>query len=440
MKKQLPSTTHKIRCAIYTRKSSDEGLEMAFTSLDAQRDACERYITERRDQGWILVENQYDDGGYSGGTLERPALKRLLTDIELARIDRVLVYKIDRLSRSQFQFLQMLESFKAHDVDFVSISQPIETATPTGRAMMGSLMVFAQLEREMASERIRDKIAASRRRGIWMGGNVPLGYVVRDRKLVIHEVEAATVRSIFERFLAVASATALARALGADGVTTKTGKPIDKGALYKLLNNRVYVGDAVHKGTAYPGEHKAIISRELWNKVHSILQQSPRTRAANTRARTPALLKGLIFGSDGRAMTPTHTRRRGRLYRYYISSGALKGEIRSDVVRRVPASEIESAVVHQLRRLLRTPEIIVASWRAMRIHDATTSEAEVREALLNFDPLWDELFPAEQARIVQLLVERVDVQPDGLEIKLRVDGLQTLAADLGRRPIERKAA
>lgn len=413
---------------------------MAFTSLDAQRDACERYITERRDQGWILVENQYDDGGYSGGTLERPALKRLLTDIELARIDRVLVYKIDRLSRSQFQFLQMLESFKAHDVDFVSISQPIETATPTGRAMMGSLMVFAQLEREMASERIRDKIAASRRRGIWMGGNVPLGYVVRDRKLVIHEVEAATVRSIFERFLAVASATALARALGADGVTTKTGKPIDKGALYKLLNNRVYVGDAVHKGTAYPGEHKAIISRELWNKVHSILQQSPRTRAANTRARTPALLKGLIFGSDGRAMTPTHTRRRGRLYRYYISSGALKGEIRSDVVRRVPASEIESAVVHQLRRLLRTPEIIVASWRAMRIHDATTSEAEVREALLNFDPLWDELFPAEQARIVQLLVERVDVQPDGLEIKLRVDGLQTLAADLGRRPIERKAA
>ncbi len=430
----------KLRCAIYTRKSSEEGLEMEFNSLDAQREACEAYIASHKPEGWVLVPDRYDDGGWSGGTLERPALKQLIADIEDGRIDVVVVYKIDRLSRSLMDFSKLVEVFDGHAVTFVSVTQSFNTTTSMGRLTLNILLSFAQFEREVIGERIRDKFAASRKKGMWMGGFVPLGYVVKDRKLVIDEVEAATVRMIFEWFVQIGSATTLAQALVAEGVTTKRGKPIDKGALYKLLNNRVYIGEAVHKGTAYPGEHIAIVSRELWDKVHSILQQSPRTRAANTRARTPALLKGLLFGADGRAMTPTHACKGERLYRYYVAARLLKGDVQAGVVRRVPAAEIEAAVVDQLRGLLRAPEIIIATWRAARLQDDRVTEAEVREALLDIDPVWDELFPAEQTRILQLLVERVEVYPDGLNLKLRVDGLQTLIADLRADHPERRAA
>jgi site-specific DNA recombinase len=299
-----------------------------------------------------------------------------------------------------------------------------------GRLTLNILLSFAQFEREVIGERIRDKFAASRRKGIWMGGWAPLGYDVRDRKLVINKAEAATVRMIFTRFVEVGSATALTRTLIAEGVTTKHGKPIDKGALYKLLNNRVYVGEAVHKGTAYRGEHEAIVGRRLWDRVHEILGQSPRKRAAHTRAQTPALLKGLIFGPTGKPMTPTHTRRSGRLYRYYVSMDVLKDGATSCPVRRLPAGEIETAVVGQLRVLLRTPEIIVRTWRAARKLDRTITEAEVREAIDRLDPVWGELFPAEQARIVQLLVARVDVGTAGLDIHLRTEGLTSLIGDL----------
>ncbi len=430
----------KLRCAVYTRKSTEEGLDMEFNSLDAQREACESYIASQKPEGWVLVPDRYDDGGWSGGTLERPALKRLIVDIEDGRVDVVVVYKIDRLSRSLMDFSKLVEVFDGHAVTFVSVTQSFNTTTSMGRLTLNILLSFAQFEREVIGERIRDKVAASRARGMWMGGNVPLGYVVKDRKLVIDKAEAATVHMIFERFVQVGSATTLARTLSREGVRTRRGKLVDKGFLYKLLNNRVYVGEAVHKGTAYPGEHTAIISRGLWDNVHSIIQQSPRTRAANTRARTPALLKGIIFGADGRAMTPTHARKGGRLYRYYVAAGLLKGDVPRGVVRRVPAAEIEAAVVDQLRGLLRAPEIIIATWRAARVQDDRVTEAEVREALLNLDPIWDELFPAEQTRIIQLLVERVDVHPDGLDLKLRVDGLQTLVTDLRAGRPERRAA
>ena len=442
MKKSPESAkvVRKLRCAIYTRKSSEEGLDKEFNSLDAQRESCEAYIASQKPEGWVLMPDHYDDGGWSGGTLERPALKRLIADIEDGRIDCVIVYKIDRLSRSLMDFSKLVEIFDRHSVTFVSVTQAFSTVTSMGRLTLNILLSFAQFEREVIGERIRDKVAASRARGMWMGGNVPLGYVVKDRKLVIDEVEAETVRMIFKRFVQLGSATTLARTLVAEKVTAKRGRPIDKGLVYKLLNNRVYVGEAVHKGTAYPGEHTAIISRDLWDKVHSIMQQSPRTRAANTRARTPALLKGLIFGADGRAMTPTHACKRGRLYRYYIAAGLLKGDVRGDVVRRVPAAEIESAVVDQVRSLVRTPETIVGTWRAVRSQDATITERKVRDALLNLDPLWDELFPAEQTRVLQLLVERVDVHADGLDVKLRVDGLHTLVADLRAGYSERRVA
>ena len=266
-------------------------------------------------------------------------------------------------------FSKLVEVFDGHAVTFVCITQSFNTTTSMGRLTLNILLSFAQFEREVIGERIRDKFAASRARGMWMGGHPPLGYEVRDRKLVVNETEAAMVRMIFERFLRVGSATVLVRELAAEGVTTKRGKPVDKGFLYKLLNNRVYVGEAVHKGVAYPGEHQAIIGRDLWDKVHSIIQQSPRSRAANTRAQTPAMLKGIIFGADGRAMTPTHARKGGRLYRYYVAAGLLKGDVPPGVVRRLPAAEIEAAVVDQLRGLLRAPEIIIATWRAARSQD-----------------------------------------------------------------------
>jgi site-specific DNA recombinase len=290
----------KLKCALYTRKSTEEGLDMEFNSLDAQREACEAYVASQKAEGWVLAPDHYDDGGFSGATLERPALQRLIADIEAGSIDIVVVYKIDRLSRSLMDFAKLVEVFDRNNVTFVSVTQSFNTTTSMGRLTLNILLSFAQFEREVIGERIRDKFAASRKKGMWMGGWAPLGYDVRDRKLVINKVEAATVRTIFNRFMGVGSATALTRTLITEGVTTKHGKPIDKGSLYKLLNNRIYIGEAVHKGTAYPGEHQAIIDRKLWDRVHKVLGQSPRKRAAQTRAQTPALLKGLIFGPTAR--------------------------------------------------------------------------------------------------------------------------------------------
>jgi site-specific DNA recombinase len=378
----------------------------------------------------LLVPDRYDDGGVSGGTLERPALKRLLADIEAKRVDIIVVYKIDRLSRSLMDFAQLAQTFERNNVTFVSVTQQFNTTTSMGKLTLNMLLSFAQFEREVIGERIRDKVAASRRKGIWMGGWAPLGYDIKDRKLVINDAEAAIVRSLFKRFTRVGSATKLTVALRSEGMKTKNGKPIDKGYLYRILNNRVYTGEAVHKGTAYPGEHDAIVDRALWDRAHAILRESPRKRAAQTRAQTPALLKGLLFGPTGAAMTPSHTRKAGRLYRYYVSTDVLKRDGDACSVRRMPAAEIENAVIDQVRALLRAPEVIVRTWRAARKSIGGITEEEVRGALERLDPLWQELFPAEQARIVQLLVERVDVNLDGADIRLRTEGLTNLVADL----------
>lgn len=303
-----------------------------------------------------------------------------------------------------------------------------------GRPTLNILLSFAQFEREVIGERIRDKFAASRARGIWMGGRVPLGYVAKNRKPAVHEVEAAAVRRIFAGFVETGSGTTLTQILRVEGLTTKRGKPIDKGDIYKLLNNRTYLGEAVHKGHSYPGEHQAIVPQALWDQVHAILAESPRARANRNRAQSAALLKGLIFGADGRALSPSHTRRRGRLYRYYVSQAVLKGaEGREpeDVVRRISASGIETAVINQVRTLLRQPEIVVGTWLAARAEAPDLTEDETRDALEQLEPLWDQLFPAEQSWIIRLLVERVDVSPSGASIRLRVAGLSSLATELG---------
>ena len=338
-------------------------------------------------------------------------------------------------------FAKLIEVFDRNNVTFVSVTQSFNTTTSMGRLTLNILLSFAQFEREVIGERIRDKFAASRKKGMWMGGWAPLGYDIKDRKLVVNDAEAATVRMLFQRFLRVGSMTKLVVALRAEGRTTKGGKLIDKGYVYRILNNRVYLGEAVHKGTAYPGEHQGIIDQSLWDRVHDILRESPRKRAMHTRAQTPALLKGLIFGPTGVAMSPAHTRRKGKLYRYYVSTDVLKRDAASCPIRRVPAAEVENAVIDQLRGLLRTPEIVVRTWRATRERMPDISEAEVREALERLDPLWDALFPAEQARIVQLLVERVEVSLDGADIRLRTEGLTNLVADLRAvTPGSRRAA
>jgi hypothetical protein len=299
-----------------------------------------------------------------------------------------------------------------------------------GRLTLNILLSFAQFEREVTAERIRDKFAASRRKGMWMGGTPPYGYRVENRKLVVEEERAEHVRWIFARFLEIGSGTELAREVADRGLCTRRGNPIDKKYIYRILNNRAYIGEAVHKGESYPGEHHAIIDRETWDRVHVILQESPRKRAARTRAQTPALLKGLLFGPDGAAFSPTHTRKGGRLYRYYVSQTVLKNGAGSCPVGRVPAGKIEAAVIDQLRTVFRQPEIVAGTCKAARASADDITEAEARTALQQLDPLRDELFPAEQARIVTLLVERVDISMEGLDLRLRVDGLRGLAREM----------
>jgi DNA invertase Pin-like site-specific DNA recombinase len=306
-----------------------EGSVCDTDSLDAQREACAAYIDSQRHEGWLALDDRYDDGGYSGGTLERPALQRLIRDIEAGRVDTVVCYKIDRLSRS----LKLVDVFERNSVTFVSVTQSFCTTTSMGRLTLNILLSFAQFERELAGERIRDKFAASRRKGIFMGGHPPLGYDVRDRKLVVNPAEAELVRLIFLRFLDLGSALLLIRELNAGGYRTKSwttqagtfreGRPFDKGTLYKILRNRTYLGEAVHKGKSYAGEHEPIVDRATWDRVHEVLTANARRRGNEVRARTPAPLRGLMRCTHcGAAMTPTHTRRRGRLYRYYVCLGA----------------------------------------------------------------------------------------------------------------------
>jgi hypothetical protein len=264
-----------------------------------------------------------------------------------------------------------------------------------------------------------------------MGGKVPLGYRVLNRKLVVDETEAAAVRRIFVGFAELGSGTKLTQVLRAEGVTTRSGRTINKGDIYKLLNNRTYAGEVEHKGQIYQGEHQPIVARDLWDKVHDLLQESPRTRANKSRAQSPALLRGLIFGADGRAMSPTHTRRRGKMYRYYVSQSALKGDAVDNSIRRVSAAEVETAVITQIRALICQPEIVVSTWLAARSELPDLTEDDTREALERLDPLWDQLFPAEQARIIRLLVERVELGPAGADIRLRIAGLTSLVGDLG---------
>ena len=298
------------RCAIYTRKSSEEGLEQEFNSLHAQREACDAYIRSQRHEGWTALPARYDDGGLSGGTLERPGLQRLLGDVRAGRLDLVVVYKVDRLTRSLAGFAKIVEIFDAAGVSFVSVTQQFNTTTSMGRLTLNMLLSFAQFEREVTGERIRDKVAASKRKGMWMGGTVPLGYDVRDRKLVVNEAEAATVRRIYADYLALGSVRLLEERLRAEGVVGKSGRPLGRGALFHLLQNRVYRGEVAHKGAVYPGEHAAIVERELWESVHGRLAAGRSGARSGKPCRSSSPLAGILFDASGGRLTPTHAARR----------------------------------------------------------------------------------------------------------------------------------
>ncbi len=357
------------RCAIYTRKSSDERLDQAFNSLDAQREAGEAYVKSQASEGWQVVTARYDDGGYSGGTMERPGLQRLLGDVEAGRIDVVVVYKIDRLTRSLADFARIVEQFDARGVSFVSVTQAFNTTSSMGRLTLNVLLSFAQFEREVTGERIRDKIAASKAKGMWMGGLPPLGYDLPapgTRKLLVNAAEAEQVRHIFARYLELRSVHRLADDLAARGITSKChvtaagkcigGERIGRGALFHLLRNQLYLGKITHKGTAYNGEHEAIIDRNVFAEVQELLTARPQRRVRIDGRLDTAAFIGKIVDAAGELMSPTSSRGRGgRLYRYYVSASLQRGTSApadADYLRRVPAPAIEGLILAVLGRLL----------------------------------------------------------------------------------------
>jgi DNA invertase Pin-like site-specific DNA recombinase len=351
-----------IRCAIYTRVSTDRGLEQDFNSLDAQYDASQAYIRSQVHAGWTLIRARYDDGGFSGGTTDRPALQQLLEDVKTSKIDIIVVYKVDRLTRSLADFAKLVELFDRHGVSFVSVTQQFNTTTSMGRLTLNILLSFAQFEREVTSERIRDKIAASKRKGLWVGGMVPLGYKVKNRKVVVIKNEAGRVQTIFRRYLELGSLNRLLADLRERNIFTKVrtlstsrtvgGIAFTRGSLGHLLRNRFYVGEVVYKGEVCPGEQAAILDRELFEAVQRKLEEQ-RTNHSTARANSESLLMGRIFDDAGNRMTPSFVRKGGKRYRYYVSSTLIQAQAKfAGTIRRVPAPEIEALVLQALRKHL----------------------------------------------------------------------------------------
>ncbi|MDB5406927.1 MAG: putative resolvase [Rhodospirillales bacterium] len=422
-----------LRCAIYTRKSSEEGLEQDFNSLHAQREACEAYIKSQRHEGWVALPEAYDDGGISGGTMARPALQQLLAEITAGRIDVVVVYKVDRLTRSLADFAKIVEIFDARGVSFVSVTQQFNTTSSMGRLTLNVLLSFAQFEREVTGERIRDKIAASKKKGMWMGGIPPLGYTAKDHKLSIVDDEATTVRHIFARYVALGSVRLLKAELDVHGIVSKKvtsasgrqrgGVPIGRGALYALLRNRIYIGEIVHKEQHFPGEHASIVDRDLWQKAQTLLDGNTVDRA-DPGTRIPSLLAGVIFDSNGDRLTPTHAVKKGKRYRYYVSRPLLTQQREDGRGYRVPAAEIEELITERVCRLLADPAAMFEAIRAGQ-HDAA-AQKRIIERGRDLAETWPNLLPARSRHILTTLLRRIEVHPDRVEIQILPSQLPAL--------------
>jgi DNA invertase Pin-like site-specific DNA recombinase len=418
------------RCAIYTRKSSEEGLEQAFNSLDAQREACEAYIHSQCHEGWTLLPARYDDGGLSGGTLERPALQRLLADIAVGRVDLVVVYKVDRLTRSLGGFSKIVEAFDAQGVSFVSVTQQFNTTTSIGRLTLNMLLSFAQFEREVTAERIRDKIAASKRKGMWMGGTVPLGYQVQDRKLIPHPEQAKLVQRIFQSYLELGTVRQVQHQPAEDRVVGKTGRPLSFEALFYLLQNRIYRGEVAHRGQAYSGEHPAIIETELWDAVQGRFAQARRARRSGANASHPSLLAGLLIDPAGEPMTATQVTKAGRRYRYYVSSALVTGtrEEHADGLR-VPAAALEKAASDRLTRLLADgPSLVQALQSAGQLPPDGTQQRRLLSAAQALVERWHRQGQTARRDLLLGLDAQVIVQRHELAIRFSAARLLAMLA------------
>jgi site-specific DNA recombinase len=424
-----------VRCAIYTRKSSEEGLEQSFSSLAAQREACRSFVLSQKHEGWAVLTNCYDDGGFSGGTMERPGLNQLLNDIGAGKVDTVVVYKVDRLTRSLTDFSKIIEIFDSHKVSFVSVTQHFNTTTSMGRLTLNVLLSFAQFEREITGERIRDKIAASKRKGMWMGGLVPFGYDCVNRQLVVNQVEANTVREIFRQYLRLNCVNKLKQFLEHKQIRSKVrkspagstygGAPFSRGALYHLLNNRIYLGKTVHRKESYLGRHRPIVPQELWDKVAARLEKNNQAHRTGESHSTPSLLSGKLFDSNSVRFTPTHSVKGGKRYRYYTSQTVVRKSGAKPSVTRFPAHELEQLVLSQIHLLLQKANKCTAG-----IRDASTRDSAAEHAKL-LAKEWPALEISRQQEFVGKIVRQVTIGKAAMWIE--IDRTELLATLMGHK-------
>jgi DNA invertase Pin-like site-specific DNA recombinase len=426
-------------CAVYSRKSSEEGLDQSFNSLDAQREACEAFIQSQMHEGWVAIRTKYEDGGFSGGNMDRPALKRLMADIAEGKVNTVVVYKVDRLTRSLADFAKIIEQFDSKGVNFVSVTQQFSTTTSMGRLTLNVLLSFAQFEREVTGERIRDKIAASKAKGMWMGGRVPLGYDLRDRKLYINPEEAEQVREILRQYLRLRTVPSLTAYLNRTDIRTKIrsgsdGKKVGgqhyfRGGLYQLLRNHIYVGEIEHKGSIYPGEHEGIVDRKLWNQVQELLDNNRQGTRNRSRTASGSMLTGLLYSESGIRYIPTNTQKGGRRYHYYTSQAVIKGAQKDDPVGRLPASVVEVAVAERILGFLESPTEILDAMKGLGAPDVNYDK------ILKFARQkasgWLHMSRSEQADLIRTMLHRVVAHEDSIELQLNVDS--TVGALQGRQ-------
>lgn len=416
------------RCAVYCRVSSDERLDQSFNSIDAQREAGIAYVASQKAEGWELVPDFYEDPGFSGGNMERPGLKRLLKDIQAGKIDIVVVYKIDRLSRSLADFAKMVEVFDNHIVSFSSVTQQINSATSMGRLMLNVLLSFAQFEREVTGERIRDKIAASKRKGMWMGGSVPLGYHVENRALQIEPQEAELVQRIFEQFITEKSTTKIVKELNEQGIQTKRKKAFCKQSIYKILHNRTYIGEISHKGESFPAQHEGLIDSTTWEKTHAILSQDNRQRCRNTwekKNRNDFLLRGIAYTQDGDLLIPMATKKpNGKVYRYYVINKKIHKGAEAAQSWNYQAAMLEGAVTDKLLEYLCSERMVDKYWSEIQKINPSIDEPQAVVLILRHTAsIWDQFFTKMKTEIIHALIKRVVIKPNGVEVQMRFEGL-----------------
>jgi DNA invertase Pin-like site-specific DNA recombinase len=423
------TATRQLHCAIYTRKSTEEGLDQTFNSLQAQREACEAYVASQRHEGWQLLPARYDDGGFSGGSMDRPALKKLLAEVITGRVNIVLVYKVDRLTRSLADFAKIIEIFDSHGASFVSVTQQFNTTSSMGRLTLNVLLSFAQFEREVGAERTRDKIAASKKKGMWMGGFVPLGYDLESRKLIVNPEEATVVQEIFRQYIRLGGVSQLREYLQEHQIYSKLrrrasgevtgGNPYSRGALYQILKNRLYIGEIEHHGNIYPGQHDGIIDQETWDKTTALLREHNRGQRRQGMPPTSSLLAGILVDVAGNRFTPTHSTKNGKRYRYYTSQAIIHHRDAPPGFKRIPAEEIERVVLERVNTLLGSSQELPKLLRKIGLADP----ARQRTAVAAAQKLVQQSPQPGPHQACRECIERVVLAEDELAIHLSREGL-----------------